>query len=177
MVYKYVTTRDSLRGNVASPAIQAYYPTLSPGQQRTLSNKALTMIVDYHMTCVICGPSLTSPIPSREIEEKLPPLKDYALPEGTGVTDVRVTDSRAQCLRVAVWLHRLDMALSPEKEASGSLVSSRHTQGCLLSYFLVPGTGNVSYGGVLSQVLKENHKALQRKRDHLTSSIQKCNSR
>ena len=68
-VYKYVTTHDSLRGNVASPAIQAYYPTLSTGQQRILSSQALTMIADYHMTCVICGPSLTSPIPSREIEE------------------------------------------------------------------------------------------------------------
>ena len=176
-VYKYVTTRDSLQGNVATPAIQAYYPTLSPGQQGTLSSQALTMIADYHMTCVIRGPSLISPIPSREIEEKLPPLMDYALPQGAGITDVRVADSRAQSLRVAVWLHRLDMALSPEKEASGSLVSSRHTQGGLLSYFLALDTGNVTYERVLSQVLKENHRALWRKQDHLTSAIQKCNSR
>ena len=102
---------------------------------------------------------------------------DYALPQGMGLTNVRVTDSRAQSLRVAVWLHRLDMALSPEKEASGSLVSSRHTQGGLLSYFLVLGTGNVTYERVLSWVLEENHRTLQRKRDHLTSAIQKCNSR
>ena len=64
VVYKDVTTLDLLRGNVASPAIQAYYPTLSPSQQRTISSQALAMIADYHMTCVIHGPSLTSPIPS-----------------------------------------------------------------------------------------------------------------
>ena len=135
------------------------------------------MIADYHRTCVIHGPSLISPIPSQEIEEKLPPVTDYALSQGTGIADVRVADSRAQSLRVAVWLHRMDMALSPEKEASGSLVPSRHTQGGLLSYFLVLGTGNVTYERVLSWVLKENHRTLQRKRDHLISAIQKCNSR
>ena len=63
------------------------------------------MIADYHMTCVIRGPSLTSPIPSQEIEEKLPPVMDYALPQGMDATNVRVTGSRAQSLRVAVWLH------------------------------------------------------------------------
>ena len=54
-VFRYVTTRDSLRGNIASPAILACYPALPPSQQRTLSSQVLTMNADYHMTCVIRG--------------------------------------------------------------------------------------------------------------------------
>ena len=69
------------------------------------------------------------------------------------------------------------MALSPEREASFSLVATRHTRGNLLNYFLAPGTGNVSYERVLSQVLEENHRVLQRKRDHLTSTNQKCSTK
>ena len=176
-VFSYATTLDSPRGNIASPAVEACYPALLPSQQRTLSIQVLTMIADYHMTCVIHGPSLISPITSQEIEEKLPPLTDYTPSLGMGVTDVRVADSRAQCLTVAVWLHRLDMALGPEREASFSLVATRHTRGNLLNYFLAPGTSNVCYERVLSQVLEENHRALQRKRDHLTSAIQKCSTK
>ena len=63
-VYKHVATREPPQGNIASPAIQAYYPTLPHDQQRTLSSQALTMILDYHTACVINGSSTTSPIPS-----------------------------------------------------------------------------------------------------------------
>ena len=177
-VYKHVATRELPRGNIASPAIQASYPTLHHGQWRTLSSQALAMISEYHTACVINGSSTTSPIPSQEIEEKLPPLVDYTCPAGTGITDVRVRDNKAKSLRVAVWLHRLDMSLSQEKDVSRSLVPLRHTQGCLLGYFLAPGTSNLSYGEVLAhQVIKENHMELQRMREHLTSSLQDCNAR
>ena len=100
-----MTTLDTPRGNIASPVVEACYPALLPNPQKTLANQVLTLIADYHMACVIHGPSLTSPITSQEIEERLPPLTDYTHPPGMGVTDVRVVDSRAQCLRVAVWLH------------------------------------------------------------------------
>ena len=69
------------------------------------------------------------------------------------------------------------MSLSQEKDASRSLVPSRHTQGCLLGYFLAPGTSNLSYGEVLTQVIEENHMELQRMRGHLTSLLQDCNAR
>ena len=135
------------------------------------------MILEYHTACVINGSSTTSPIPSQEIEEKLPLLVDYTRPAGTGITDMRVRDNKAKSLRVAVWLHWLDMSLSQEKDASRSLVLSRHTQGCLLGYFLAPGTSNLSYGEVLAQVIEENHMELRRMWDHLTSSLQYCNAR
>ena len=111
------------------------------------------MIAEYHTACVIHGPSITSPIPSQVIEEKLPPLMNYTHPVGTGMTDVRVQDNKAKSLQVAVWLHQLDMSLSQEEDTSRSLVPSRHTQGCLLGYFLAPGTGNLSYEEVLTQVI------------------------
>ena len=135
------------------------------------------MISEYHTACVINGSSTTSPIPSQEIEEKLPPLVDNTHPAGTGITDVRVWDNKAKSLQVAVWLHRLDMSLSQEEDASRSLVPSRHTQGCLLGYFLAPGTSNLSYGEVLTQVIVENHMELQRMWEHLTSSLQDCNAK
>ena len=168
-VYKRIATREPPQGNIASPAIQAFYPTLHHGQWRTLLSQALAMISEYHTACVINGSSTTSPISSQEIEEKLPPLVDYTHQAGTGITDVRVWDNKAKSLRVAVWLHRLDMSLSQEKDASRSLVPLRHTQGCLLGYFLAPGTSNLSYGEVLTQVIKENHMELRRMWEHLTS--------
>ena len=177
VVYKHVATREPPRGNIASPAIQAFYPTLHHGQWRTLSSQALTMIVEYHTACVTNGFSITSPIHSQEIEEKLPPLVNYTHPAGAGITDVRVQDNKAKSLRVAVWLHWLDMSLSQEEDASRSLVPLRHTQGCLLCYFLAPGTSNLSYEEVLTQVIKENHMELQKMWEHLTSLLQNCNAK
>ena len=64
VLYKHVATHEPPRGNIASPAIQAFYPTLHHGQWRTLSSQALAMILVYHTACVINGSSTTSPIPS-----------------------------------------------------------------------------------------------------------------
>ena len=81
------------------------------------------MISKYHMACMTRGSPVTSPILSGVIEDKFPPLTGYALPEDRlGVTNVRVWDHQARTLCVAIWLHRLDMALSGEPAASGSLV-------------------------------------------------------
>ena len=81
------------------------------------------MISKYHMACVTRGSPVTNPILPGIIEERLPPLTDYTLPEDrSGVTNVRVWDHQVRTLRVAVWLHRLDMALSEEPTALGSLV-------------------------------------------------------
>ena len=177
VVYKHVATRELPRGNIASPAIRAFYPTLHHGQWRTLSSQVLAMISEYHTTCVINGSSTTSSIPSLEIEERLPPLVNYTQPAGTGITDVRVQDNKAKSLQVAVWLHQLDMSLSQEEEAARSLVRSRHTQGCFLGYFPAPGTSNLSYEEVLTQVIEENHMELWRMWDHLTSLLQACNTK
>ena len=83
------------------------------------------MISEYHMACVTRGSPVTSPILPKVIKDQLPPPAGYTLPEDrSGVMDVRVRDHQAKTLRVAVWLHRLDMALSREPAASRSLVQA-----------------------------------------------------
>ena len=72
---------------------------------KTLAYQVLCMIAEYHLACVTRGLSTTSPILPEEIEEYLPPLVDYTLSEGSGITDVRVSDHKARSLCVGVWLH------------------------------------------------------------------------
>ena len=131
------------------------------------------------MACVTRGSLVTSPILPRVIRDRLPPLMDYTLPKDrSGVTDVRVRDHQAGTLRVAVWLHRLDMALSVEPTASGSLVRARHSLGSLLAYFLGPRTAwGLQFEDVIDQVLRENKRHNERKRTESTSSLQKCHNR
>ena len=107
-VYKHVTSRELPQKNIASAAISAYYPDFTPARVRALACQVLCMISGYHLGCVTRGSATTSPILPEDIEENLPPLAGYALPEGSGMTDVRVCDHKARSLRVAVWLHHLE---------------------------------------------------------------------
>ena len=135
------------------------------------------MITEYHMACVTRGPPVTSPIVPRELEECLPPLANYASPEDrSGATDVRVRDHWARTLRVAVWCHWLDMALSEEPASSGSLVRSRHQLGHLLAYFLgLRTTWELQFKDVVTQVLKENLRHVEKRCTDAASSLRKCN--
>ena len=137
------------------------------------------MISKYHMACVTRGLPVTSPILPEVIEDKLPPLAGYTLQEDrSDVTNVRVRDHQAKTLRVAIWLHRLDMALSREPAALGSMVWAQHSLGHLLTHFLAPGTAwGLQFKDVVNQVLRENRKQNERKRNELSSSLRKCRSR
>ena len=125
------------------------------------------------------GPPVTSPILPGELEDCLPPLADYTSPEDrSGATDVRVRDHRARTLRVAVWCHRLDMALNEEPATSGSLIRSQHRLGCLLAYFLGPETAwELQFEDIVTQVLKENRRHVEKKCTDAASSLWKCNNR
>ena len=144
----------------------------------TWACQILCMISKYHMACMARSPPVTSPILPGELEDRLPPLADYASPEDrSGTTDVRVRNHRARTLRVAVWCHQLDMALSEEPVASGSLVRSRHRQGRLLAYFLGPRTAwELQFEDVVTQVLKENRRHIEKKHTDVASSLRKCNN-
>ena len=140
-IYNHVDSKDPPPCNIASEVIRAYYPGIEPQTLKTWACQVLYMISEDHMACVTRGSPVTSPILPGVIEDRLSPLTDYALPEDRlGMTDVRVWDHQARTLLVAVWLHRLDMALSEEPAASGSLVRAQHSLGHLLAYFLAPGT-------------------------------------
>ena len=165
--------------NIASEALRAYYSGVYPQTLNMWACQILCMISEYHMACMTRGSPVTSPILPGELEDRLPPLTDYASPEDrSGATDVRVRDHRARTLRVAIWCHWLDMALSEEPAASGSLVRARHHLGCLLAYFLGPGTTwELQFKDVVTQVLKENQRHLEKKCTDASSSLQKCHNR
>ena len=124
------------------------------------------MIAEYHLTASARQSSLRPIIPE-EVAPLLPPLKNY-LPgvafEGTW--DVRVVD-HAMALQVAVWLHRLDMAMGGEVLASESLEASQHHLGPLLESFLTPRTSNLTYQEVVDRVLTENCRASEQSLHHL----------
>ena len=124
-IYDWVNGKEPPSCNIVSEALWAYYTRVDPQTLNTWACQILCMIAEYHMACMTRGPLVTSPILPGELQDCLPPLADYASPEDrSGATDVRVRDHWARTLRVAIWCHRLDMALSEEPASSGSLVRS-----------------------------------------------------
>ena len=178
-IYDRVEGKEPPSHNITSKALWAYYTRIDPLTLSTWACQVLCMIAEYHTACVTRGTPVTSPIVPRGLEERLPPLADYALPEDqSGVTDVRVRDHRARTLRVAVWCHHLDMALSEEPASSGSLVRSRHRLGDLLAYFLSPRTAwELQFEDVITQVLRENQRHIEKRRTKAATSLGKCNKR
>ena len=178
-IYNHVDGKDPPPHNIASEALWAYYSGVDPQTLKLWACQILCMISKYHMACMTRGSPVTSPILPRVIEDRLPPLTDYASPEDrSGMTDVRVWDHQARTLWVAVWLHRLDMALSEEPATSGSLVRTRHSLGHLLAYFLGPETAwDLQFEDVINQVLKENQRHNEKKCTDATSSLWKCRNR
>ena len=73
----------------------------------------------------------------------------------------------AVALRVAIWLHRLDMAMGGEALASESLEAGQHHQGQLLESFLAPRMSGLTYQEVVDQVLTENRRAANQSLRHL----------
>ena len=94
-----------------------------------------------------------------------------------GTWDVRVLD-RAKALRVAVWLHRLDMAGRGDQSASETLDTSQHCLGRLLESFLFPTTHDLTFREVVGHCLYENRRDAQhrlndlvRRRNHVRKEL------
>ena len=170
-IYEHVAGQEPLQKHLTSRAISAYYPNFTPAAAKTVASQVLCMIVEYHLACATRGSITTSPILPEAVEPYLPPLVDYTHPGGAGITDVRVHDHKARSLCIGVWLHRMDMSLSWEKEALESLVQSRHSRGLLLSYFLAPRTGNLHFEEVISRVLQENWEEHEKAKDKFRSLL------
>ena len=97
----------------------------------------------------------------------LPPIKNYVPSVAfKGTRDVRVMD-QARTLQVAVWLHRLDMAITGNGMASETLEALQHHQGPLLGSLLTPRMSNLSFQEVVDCVLSENRQASQQSLHHL----------
>ena len=178
-IYNRMDGKDPPPRNIASEALRVYYSGVDSQTLKTWACQILCMISKYDMACVTRGSPVTSPILPREIEDRLLPLTDYTSPEDrSSATNVRVQDHQARTLQVAVWFHRLDMALSEEPITSGSLVRTRHGLGCLLAYFLGPRTAwELQFKDVITQVLKENQRHHEKKCTDAASSLRKCHNR
>ena len=81
---------------------------------------------------------------------------------------MRVLDC-AKTLRVAVWLHRLDMSIRGNEEALQTLDASQHCLGCLLESFLVPATHGLSFREVVAWCLYKNRQDAQHRLDDLVT--------
>ena len=170
-IYEHVVGQEPPQKNIALRAISTYYPNFTPAAVKTVVGQVLCMIAEYHLACATRGSMTTSPILPEAVEQYLPPLVDYACPSSTRLTNVRVCDHKTRSLHVGVWLHRMDMSLNWEKEASESLVQSRHSKGLLLSYFLAPGTGNLCFEEIANRVLQENWEEHERAKEKFRFSL------
>ena len=153
-IYGQVYRKEPPDSNIISGALRAYYTRVDLPTLHTWACQALCMIAECHMACVTPGSPVTSPILPGKLKERLPPLTGYAPPKDRkGITDIRVQENWAWTLHVAMWCHRLDMAVS-DLDSSKSLVRSHHQMGSLLAYFLGPRTAwRLTFEDVVTQVL------------------------
>ena len=171
IIYEHTVGREPSQKNIASRAISAYCPDFTLAAVKGVASQVLCMIAKYHLACATMGSTTMSPTLPEAVEQYLPPLADYTRPGGTGLTDVGVHDHKSHSLHVGVWLHRVDMPLSWEREALESLVPSRHDRGPLLSYLLAPRTGNLRFEEVVTRVLQENWETHERVKERFRSML------
>ena len=125
------------------------------------------MITEYHLTSSARVSTTLFPVLLEAAKLLLPAIKTYVSNISfEGTQNVRVLD-RAKTLRVAVWLHRLDMAVGGDQSASETLDASRHCLGCLLESLLIPTTHDLTFREVVAHCLYENWHDTQHHLDDL----------
>ena len=158
-LYAHVAEQPVAHHNMAGSGVMHLHPEMLPQKARHLGNQVACMIAEYHLTGSAQGPSSLSPIIPHDAAALLPPLKNYVPGIAfEGTRDVRVMD-HAKTLRLAFWLHQLDVAVGGKGMASEILEASRHRQGSLLELFLTPKTSSLMFQEVVDCVLKENWHA------------------
>ena len=84
------------------------HPEMGAEELQRLNNQVLLMIAEYHLTSAGQGTHHVLPVLPEGAARLMPPPEDYLPGSFDGCRDVRVMD-RAQILRIAAWLHRLDL--------------------------------------------------------------------
>ena len=120
-----------------------------------LNNQVLLMIAEYHLTSASQGTRHVLPVLPEGAAQLMPPLDEYLPGSFDGCHDVRVTD-RAQVLRVAIWLHRLDLRATYGAEIAASPRVEDYYIGPLLEYFLMPKLSDITLEEVAARVAQEN---------------------
>ena len=148
-LYQHAGEQPTARHKVAARGIMHLHLEMLPRKATCLGNQVVCMIAEYHLTGSARGPSSLSPLLPEAATTLLPPIRDYVPGVAfEGTRDVRVLD-HARTLRVAVWLHQLDMSAAGDGMASETLEASQHNQGPLLDLFLTPMTGNLTFQEVV----------------------------
>ena len=142
--------------DVAAQGMASHHPDLESGVAKSLNNQVLCMILEYHLMCLSQGLSFISPVLLEAAKNLLPSMEEYlAGGDFQGTQDLGVLE-RTKTLRVAVWLHHLDMAANGDGEASYSLEVTRHGRGSLVEFLLAPQASSLVFEEVIDWVLVEN---------------------
>ena len=156
MLYEHAGEQPVPHNDVAGQVIMHLHLEMVPQEARRHRIQVICMILEYHLTSSAWGLSSLSLVLLEVAKPLLPPIKSYVFGiafEGTQY--VRVLD-RARTLRVAAWLHRLDMSTGGDGIASETLEASQHSLGPLLESFLAPTTSNLTFQEVVDCVLHQN---------------------
>ena len=156
-IYRHSGQQLPARHNVATMGITHLHPEVLPRDTRSLGNQVLCMIMEYHVASHAQGSLSLSPVLLKAATELLPPVDKYTGGVGfCGTRDMRVVE-RAKTLRIATWLHLLDMAVTEgDQIASQTLEAARHRKGPLVDLLLAPMMGNLTFVEVVDWVLNEN---------------------
>ena len=152
--HKLASEMTALRG------LQVSHPEMGTEELQCLNNQVLLMIAEYHLTSASQGTHRILPVLPEGAARLMPPVDEYLPGSFEGCRNVRVTD-RAQILRVATWLHRLDLTATYGAEIAASPQVKDYDFGPLLEYFLMPKLTNVTLQEVAARVAQENRRDLE----------------
>ena len=152
--HRVASEMTTLRG------LQANYPDMDAEELLRLNNQVLVMIAEYHLTSASQGSHSIPPVLPEGAARLMPPLDEYLPGPFDGVCDVRVRD-QAEVLRVAVWLHRLDLSAMYGAEIAASPRVQDYDIGPLLEYFLMPKLTNLTLEEVALRVAQENRRDME----------------
>ena len=154
------------------------HPEMGAEELQRLNNQVLLMIAEYHLMSASQGTHHVLPVLPKGAARLIPPLDDYLPGSFDGCHDVRFMD-RAQVLRVAVWLHRLDLRATYGAEIVASPRVEDYDIGPLLEYFLMPKLSDITLEEVAARVAQENRRDMEislrdlhKERDSLQNEIQ-----
>ena len=163
---------------MALRGLQESHPEMGAEELQCLKNQVLLMIAEYHFMSASQGTHRILPVLPEGAARLMPPVDEYLPGSFDGCRDVRVTD-RAQILRVATWLHRLDLSATYGVEIAASPRVEDYDIGPLLEYFLMPKLSNITLQEVAARVAQENRqdmeaslRDLHEERDSLRNGIE-----
>ena len=160
MLYKEAGEHKLASEMTALRGLQVSHPEMGAEELQCLNNQVLLMIAEYHLTSASQGTHRILPVLPEGAARLMPPVDEYLPGSFEGCRDVRVTD-RAQILRVATWLHRLDLTATYGAEIAASPQVEDYDFGPLLEYFLMPRLTSITLQEVAARVAQENRRDLE----------------